>query len=721
MNSQKVALNLAWIKSLSSRARRVLFICALYVILLIIAFAVVSPRQYNLSVGDVSPSTITASKDIVDEITTARKRSAAIASASSVYYKDDSISEKVLTDIDNTFAELRVVRALGEQIRYSQKDNNSFTEEDYTQASGMIPSLSLSNYQLRTLMNASEEDFEVLVQSIQSATKTVLVSTINQGQIENAISNIQQIVAYNTRTDLWYNIGIPVLRQCLRPNMLIDDQATQLNKEKASNSVEPVLYKKGQNIVVKGDRITEEQLAVLESLGVISGGTPNWVLYIVNAIFILLIIPLTLMIAYIFDIQSIFIFKNASLIAIISVLTILLSVLSYAGFSIVGLMPLPLAAMLIVSLIDHESALLANLSISLYLSSVMYFGFASQVDDAFAVLFMGLIGGTIAIILLKSNSTRMYVLLFGCVVGAVEFIILASIKAFTSTSDLRFDVYQASYSFGGVFIASLLCVGIQPVFEALFNMITPAKLIELSNPNQPLLRRLMIEAPGTYHHSMIVANLAEAAADEIGANGLLVRVGAYYHDIGKLIRPQYFKENQAGENPHDQAEPQVSAAILTEHTRDGIELAKRQHLPEQIVDLIAQHHGNTAVMYFYVKAVNEKGAENTNIDDFRYDGPKPQTDEAAILMLADTIEAAVRSIQEPTRDKIAELIKKLVRAKMDDGQLDECTLTFRDIDKICHAFETVLQGVFHERIEYPEIKAKRSNRTRTRKKSKMLS
>ena len=205
-----------------------------------------------------------------------------------------------------------------------------------------------------------------------------------------------------------------------------------------------------------------------------------------------------------------------------------------------------------------------------------------------------------------------------------------------------------------------------------------------------------------------VPALAEAAAEAVGANALLARVGAYYHDIGKLIRPMYFKENQMGENPHDKTDPRVSTAILTEHTRDGVELARKHRLPEPIIDMIRQHHGDTPVMYFYAKAVKMLGEENVDIRDFRYDGPKPQTAEAAILMLSDTVEAAVRALPDPTQEKISALIRKLVRGKMEDGQLDECTLTFRDIGKICSAFETVLQGVFHERIEYPSVDLSRA-------------
>ena len=199
------------------------------------------------------------------------------------------------------------------------------------------------------------------------------------------------------------------------------------------------------------------------------------------------------------------------------------------------------------------------------------------------------------------------------------------------------------------------------------------------------------------------SSAAEAAAEAVGANALLCRVGAYYHDIGKLVRPMYFKENQRGDNPHDRTDPRVSTAILTEHTLDGEELARKHHLPEPIIDMIRQHHGDTPVMYFYAKAVKDMGEENVDIADFRYAGPKPQSSEAAILMLSDTVEAAVRSIHEPTQEKITAMIHKLVRGKMEDGQLDECTLTFRDIGHICDAYETVLKGVFHERIEYPDV------------------
>ena len=698
-----------WIERLSLRVQQALFAASTYIVLLVICLLAVAPEQYDLTVGDVAPKTITASKDITDEITTERRRQAAADAVSPVYYKDDTIAESVLEDIDAVFSELRAVRELGEQIRASWlKPDDGFAEEDYAQASGMLTRLTLSSYQLRTLMNTSEDDFETLGQSLLSATRTALVSTITEGQISDAINNIQQIVAYNTRTDLWYNIAIPTLRECLRPNMLIDQEATEENRLKAREAVEPTVYKQDQNIVVKGDRVSAEQIAVLESLGLLRGNSFDLWLYVGSAVILALMLAAVYLFTIMFAPEMLSMGYSALVLMIAGLLTIALSLLMGRYVS-VSAMPVTLAAMLIINLMGVKPALVINGAMALLITFLTVKGTGLMTSQMLSVLLMTSVGGTAAVFLLRRNATRVFVLVSGLIVGVVNAGVVACISLLTS-NDLTSLLSSCFYAVLGSFVAGILCVGLQPMLESAFNLVTPGKLIELSNPNQPLLRRLMIETPGTYHHSMVVANLAEAAAEAVGANALLARVGAYYHDIGKLVRPMYFKENQMGENPHDKTDPRVSTAILTEHTRDGVELARKHHLPEPIIDMIRQHHGDTPVMYFYAKAVKQLGEENVDLADFRYDGPKPQTSEAAILMLSDTVEAAVRSIQEPTQAKISAMIRKLVRGKMEDGQLDECTLTFRDIDSICTAFETVLQGVFHERIEYPSVDLRRAQR-----------
>ena len=705
---QTIKSSKTFFASLSQRVRQILFAVVTYLLLLVICLMAISPEQYDLSVGDVAPKTITASKDIVDEITTERRRQNAANAVSPVYYKDDSISDTVLADMDAIFTELRAVRELGEQIRGTWGEDGAFTDEDYAQATGLFTTLTLNNYQLRTLMNTDETDFESLYQSLLSATRTTLVSTIAEGQINDAINNIQQIVSYNTRTDLWYNVAIPTLRACLQPNMLIDQEATEENRQKARDAVEPTVYKQDQNIVVKGDRVTAEQIAVLESLGLLRGNSFDLWLYVGTAAMLALIVAALYLFVYMYVPQLFSAGASALVMLIASVLTITLSLLVGTYVS-VNAMPVVLAAMLVVNLVGTRAAFVVNLGVSLIVSFLTVKGTGLMTSQVLSVLMMTVLGGVASIFLLRRNAARVFVLVSGFIVGLLNFGVLLCVGALTS-SDVSNVFYDAAQAVFGAFVSAILCVGLQPMLEAAFNLVTPAKLIELSNPNQPLLRRMMIETPGTYHHSMIVANLGEAAAEAVGANALLVRVGAYYHDIGKLVRPLYFKENQMGENPHDKTDPRVSAAILTEHTRDGVELAKKHHLPEPIIDMIRQHHGDTPAMYFYAKTVKLVGEENVDIRDFRYDGPKPQTSEAAILMLSDTVEAAVRSLSDPTREKISEMIRKLVRGKMEDGQLDECTLTFRDIGRICKAFETVLQGVFHERIEYPNVNLKRAQR-----------
>ena len=595
-----------WIERLSLRVQQVLFAATAYVVLLVICLLAVAPEQYDLSVGDVAPKTITASKDITDEITTERRRQAAADAVSPVYYKDDTIAVSVLSDIEAVFSELRSVRELGAQIRSGWTEaGQSYTEDDYEQALGMLTRLTLSNYQLRTLMNTSEEDFETLGQSLLSATRTALVSTITEGQISDAINNIQQIVAYNTRTDLWYNIAIPTLRACLRPNMLIDQEATEENRAKARDAVEPTVYKQDQNIVVKGDRVSAEQIAVLESLGLLRGNSFDLWLYVGLAVILALILAAVYLFTLLFAPELLTMGASALVLMFAGLLTIALSLLMGRYVNVCA-MPVTLAAMLVINLMGVKPALVINGTMALLLTFLTGKGTGLLTSQMITVLLMTAIGGTSAVFLLRRNATRVFVLVAGLIVGIINAGVTVCI-GLMSSSDYTGLLSSGAYAVLGSFISGILCVGLQPMLESAFNLVTPGKLIELSNPNQPLLRRLMIETPGTYHHSMVVANLAEAAAEAVGANALLARVGAYYHDIGKLVRPMYFKENQMGENPHDKTDPRVSTAILTEHTRDGVELARKHHLPEPIIDMIRQHHGDTPVMYFYAKAVKQLG------------------------------------------------------------------------------------------------------------------
>ena len=267
-------------------------------------------------------------------------------------------------------------------------------------------------------------------------------------------------------------------------------------------------------------------------------------------------------------------------------------------------------------------------------------------------------------------------------------------------SDLIIHSYLGLLS--GV-LASIVAIGALPYLESVFKITSPIRLLELSNPNHPLLRRLMLEAPGTYHHSILVGNLAEAAAEAVGADGLLARVGSHYHDIGKLRRPYFFVENQVGkDNPHDKMAPSLSTLIITSHVKDGIELANEFKLPDVVTQFIAQHHGTDLVRFFYHRACESSDDDSISETDYRYPGPKPQGREVAIVSLADAAEAAVRSISRPNPGKIEGLVRKIIKDRLNSGELDESDLTFQDMDRIATAFTKVIMGMFHSRVEYPE-------------------
>jgi putative nucleotidyltransferase with HDIG domain len=249
--------------------------------------------------------------------------------------------------------------------------------------------------------------------------------------------------------------------------------------------------------------------------------------------------------------------------------------------------------------------------------------------------------------------------------------------------------------------ASLTVAGFY-LLGTLFDITTSLQLMELARPTHPLLRELLLKAPGTFHHSILVSNMAEEAAGRIGADALLARVGAYYHDVGKITRPYFFVDNQmGGVNVHERLDPQTSAQIIVSHVNDGLDLAKRYRLPSKVRDFIPQHHGTSLATYFYRQALESEGG-NVNEEDYRYPGPKPQTKETAIVMLADGCEAAVRAEHPDSLEGIEELIRKIIDSKMLDRQLDECDLTLRDLDEIRSAFVSILQGVFHPRVKYPE-------------------
>lgn len=369
----------------------------------------------------------------------------------------------------------------------------------------------------------------------------------------------------------------------------------------------------------------------------------------------------------------------------------LLSVLHAAFWGF--LIPVAAVGMVVTVLFDSHLAIMLVIS-----SSVMV---AFLTEGNFGHTTAALLGGLIAVYASTSLTERADLTRGGLYTGlGLAFFSLTIGLIGRSVSTALID--GAVGFINGIFSA-ILALGALPFLERHFGIVTSMRLLELSNPNQPLLRDLMIRAPGTYNHSIMVGNLAETAAENIGADPLLVRVGAYYHDIGKMKRPTFFIENQARTgNRHEKMNPQLSCLVITSHVKEGLDLAREHKLPEAIINLIDQHHGKGIVTYFYYQAKKNTVKQGVCEETFRYSGEKPRSKEAAILMLADAAEAAAKTINSPTETRFEQLVKRLVQARLDDGQLDESELTLGDLQKIIRSFAQTLIGVHHPRVDYPE-------------------
>jgi hypothetical protein len=309
----------------------------------------------------------------------------------------------------------------------------------------------------------------------------------------------------------------------------------------------------------------------------------------------------------------------------------------------------------------------------------------------------------------RSCSERGILIKTGLKVGLIHIILSLSIEMIYGSLYTTEALMAAAFGLLGGILMGIIATGILPLVEMSFGFTTDIKLLELGNLDQPLLRELMVQAPGTYHHSVIISNMVEATAKAVDANPLLAKVSAYYHDIGKMKKPLYFIENQIwGENRHEKLAPSMSSLILISHTKDGVDLAKKNKLGREITDIIHQHHGTSLITYFYQKAKERmvaKGKKSAEVDEenFRYPGPKPQTKEAGLVMLADMVEAASRSLVDPTPSRIKGMVQKIMNKAFSDGQLDECELTLKDLNEIAKSFNKTLSGIFHQRIEYPEV------------------
>ena len=580
--------------------------------------------------------------------------------------------------------------------------SNDIDEKSKISELKKIDAFKLSDAEYKTLLDLNvDKDTEL---------QWIALTAIDKGyekQIEEDnsedIAEAKTIVDdYLSSQELESNIEVILREMCesqIKANYFFDQSKTDEAVKEALKSVSKVMIKKNQTIVKEGEPITQQQINILTELGLVGEDLSKDYIYtyIILAFFVLFVLGMQYM--YLKK-EKKEILIDTKLVFLILLLN-LLSVISARVFTFVSLFIIPIACapILMTVFLDSKISIVIN-SLNLLFVTVIV-GFDPQ------VILIGIVSTIVSSTTLKKISQRNDILYSTVyVAAAVAVVILSSgILLSNNIKQILLDVILAVF---GAFISGILAMGLLPFLESSFSLVTNMKLLELSNPNNPLLKRLLMEAPGTYHHSVMVANLAEVAAEEVGANPMLVRVGAYYHDVGKIKRPFFFGENQlGGTNPHDKISPTLSTTIIISHVKDGLELAKEYDIPKVVSDMIVQHHGTTLVKYFYYTLKNSsENPDEIREEDFRYPGPKPQSKEAAIIMMADSVEAAVRSIQEPTLEKIEDMVNNIVKDKMNSNQLNECDLTFRELEVIKACFLRVLKGIYHHRIEYPTEKGK---------------
>jgi hypothetical protein len=515
-----------------------------------------------------------------------------------------------------------------------------------------------------------------------------------------------------------------IARRLLQPNLTFNKNETEARKTRAIEAVKPVFFqvKRGEMIIREGERVREEHIPRLRALASGKRGGDPVSAVAGTAIFVAVVVIFGLL--YLRQLRPRVSWDSQALL----LLAVLLvgNILCVRAFMVVAqalaesfpvmesgillyALPVTVGGILVAIFFDFSVGILFALMTSLLIGIL--------VRDNLAMAVLALVGNLVATFRVQQYRQRSSILLTGLLIGLANILTLMAFGLMSANLFTWPRAYEALCGLLGGLLAAVVVSAVLPLLESLFKRTTDIKLLELASLNHLLLRQLIMQAPGTYHHSMLVGTIAEAAAEAIGANALLARVGSYYHDIGKMLTPEYFVENQAGRgNKHDRLSPSMSALIIMAHVKDGIKLAKEYKLPQRIIDMIPQHHGTNLISYFYNKAKEQEDptVQQVHEEDYRYPGPKPQTREAAIVMLADKVEAASRVLTEPTSQRITGLVQRIVSSIFMDGQLDECDLTLRDLQKINEAFGRTLIAIYHHRVEYPVIESEEvKRRTRT--------
>lgn len=676
----------------------------------------------------LTDETIRSVKTVEDPVKTEQERNKAASEVATVYQFTEEISDNRVAIVNSIFDYIEEVKTNiddkeliddKEPIDDTEVNNETETINDNKNIDDQIAKLKenlsvletdgeglrFSDDALASLLSLEEEQLNTLQNVLTTNVKNVMSEPIRSDQVAKAKNEIEKRLRGNiTIPENVLSTAILIGRYSIVENEVLNKEQTEARIEQAKSSVEPTRILQGQVIVQEGQIIDKEVLRQLELVGMLTNQSS------LKPIFgLLLFISLCMWLFYVQlskwradkdDKQKALVVLMIIFIFSVSVMKLISLVSENFDVTIAFLFPTALAPMLVRSLINERFAVLITVVTAAVAGVVFQEGYSAvlQMEIALYILFGGLAG----LYIIQGAEKRTQLLQTSMSVAVVNVIFMAFYLLMTQSSyGLSELLFYAIAAITSGLLSGALTIGLLPFFESAFGIISAMKLIELSNPNHPLLKKILTETPGTYHHSVMVANLADAACESIGADGLLARVGCYYHDIGKTKRPGFFIENQMSHaNPHDSLPPETSRDIILAHGTDGAKMLRKYKMPKEIIEIAEQHHGTSLLKYFYVKAKEE--GKVINEDDYRYSGPKPQKKETAIISIADSVEAAVRSMKEPTHEKIQEIVHTIVKDKLQDGQFDDCDLTIKELKTVERVLCETLNGIFHSRIEYPK-------------------
>lgn len=700
-----------WIRQILVKKQtreRILVVTSFFAIVAILQINLV-PANLDVKLGEPSPENIYAPREVIDAERTQELQKEAAEKA--VREAENELEYQTIMTRAGTEAETLVIEVYNlidrsRQELEKQRVKGELSQENLDEVKRNLMEVAegfaeLPTDDIKTLLLLPVEDYERIKKSVRQIFVTIETEEkIGWQNLDKLRSGLDRFILSYPLLPQDVKVVRSLVSSMLFVNLVKDEAKLRQLQDKVSKEVPPVKIKKGELIIREGDIITAEDIQLLRELALIDNQGNRVLMFFSLSMFSLFLIGIGLLYIYHFDKKLLKQERQIYLLALV-----ILTVLAVAkGLSVSKVMalnyliPLSFASIILTILLDPRTAWVMSTLLSFLVGIIIDFNLS------FAIFYF--VSGTASVYCMINITQRKELIQRGLILSGANFLAVITLSLLFGNKNFLYILgFAVTGAFNGI-LSTALANGFLPFLEHLFGMTSALSLVELANPNLPLLKRLLLEAPGTYHHSIIVGNLAEAAADAIGADSLLVRVGAYYHDVGKLRRPYFFIENQiAQDNPHSKLSPNLSTLIITSHVRDGVELAKSYGVPEVVIDLIEQHHGTDLVRYFYQRASEKIQEDKETLEEsgFHYPGPKPQTKEAAVVMLADSVEAAARAMGNPSPARLEAMVSQVIKERLESGELDEANLTLRDLDKIRTSFLKVLGGIFHHRVQYPEI------------------